>query len=404
MALRHLALEQIDEAELQRLVEGRAPETQEIEYKRQLYGNSDRDCGEYLADISSFANTVGGDIVIGMAAEAGVPTEFEPIQIDPDPEILRLENIARSGLQPRIFGLAIRAVRINGGGVILIMRIPRSYNQPHRIIRQGPGHHRFYARSSAGKYEPSVDELRVLFNRAPELASRLRDFRFDRIAKIAANEIPVRLASPHALILHVIPLSAFNSRRQLPLGPRDNLYIAFPPIGSLYASDFRINVDGLLTVSGAPGPEKPWRGYLQLFHSGIVETVNSSMLRGAGTPESPFLLTALWTEAAIVKYSHIYLSSLGSIGFAPPFVVLVSLIGVKSVLYSFATSGLFEDEAGVLDRDQIHFSEIVIDEVPDDRYEFAKQLRPLLNETANAAGRSATPSFDQSGKFTFKVD
>jgi hypothetical protein len=77
---------------------------------------------------------------------------------------------------------------------------------------------------------------------------------------------------------------------------------------------------------------------------------------------------------------------------------------VKSVLYSFATSGLFEDEAGVLDRDQIHFSEIVIDEVPDDRYEFAKQLRPLLNETANAAGRSATPSFDQSGKFTFKVD
>src|SRR5262252_8760192 len=37
----------------------------------------------------------------------------------------------------------------------------------------------FYARSSAGKYEPNVDELRLLFGRAPQLSDRIRDFRFD---------------------------------------------------------------------------------------------------------------------------------------------------------------------------------------------------------------------------------
>src|ERR1700730_9016759 len=71
-----------------------------------------KDYGEYLADVSSFANTTGGDIIIGMTAEEGVPTGFAPLQIDRDAEILRLDNIARSGLQPRIFGLDIRGYQI----------------------------------------------------------------------------------------------------------------------------------------------------------------------------------------------------------------------------------------------------------------------------------------------------
>src|SRR5215472_18673231 len=110
MTLQHLALDQIDETQLQRLIDGRASERRDIEYKRATYGNADKDYGEYLADISSFANTIGGDIIIGMNAKAGIPTSFELLEIDPDGEILRLENVARSGLQPRIYGFAIREI------------------------------------------------------------------------------------------------------------------------------------------------------------------------------------------------------------------------------------------------------------------------------------------------------
>jgi predicted HTH transcriptional regulator len=167
MALQHLALAQIDQAQLQRLIDGRASETRDIDYKRDTYGNADRDYGEFLADVSSFANTAGGDIIIGMSAEAGIPTGFVPLEIDPDAEILRLENVARSGLQPRIAGLAMRGISIAAGGSVLLVRVPRSYNPPHRIVQQGSGNNRFYARSSAGKYEPNVDELRLLFAQAP---------------------------------------------------------------------------------------------------------------------------------------------------------------------------------------------------------------------------------------------
>jgi hypothetical protein len=245
----------------------------------------------------------------------------------------------------------------------------------------------------------------MLFVRAPQLGDRIRDFRFDRIAKIAANAGSIELLDAHALSLHVIPFSAFDSRLSLPLDPRDRLYEAFPPILSPHPSDFRINVDGLLTLSNAKPNAKAYPAYVQLYHTGMVEAVASLFLQGDGTPQNPGLLTAMKTEASIVKYSHTYLRALLALGCAPPFALLVSLIGVKGVSYSFAMgNSIFEDEARTLDRDQFHFSEVIIEKVPRNPYEYAKLLRPLLDETANAAGRPTTPSFDAAGKFGLKVD
>jgi hypothetical protein len=400
-------LEAVNQSDLQLLIEEQVAEKRDIDYKRDTYGNRDQDYGEFLADVSSFANTAGGEIVIGMTEQAGVPIGFSPVQIDADAEVLRLENIARSGLQPRIFGFAVHAVPIAEGGHVLVLRIPRSYNQPHRIVRQGSGNHRFWARSSAGKYEPNVDELRVLFTRAPQLADRIRDFRFDRIAKIVGGNTPVPLMGNRPLILHVAPLSAFESAQSFRLDINQapqQLFTAFPPIGA-QVGDFRINVDGCLVLSNRGADGRTHRAYAQAFHNGIVEAVDSTFPMGEGTAQNPYRLTSIRTESTIVGASHRYLQSLQARDARAPYVLLVSLIGVKGAFYSFAMAAgtLFEDEAAILDRDQFHFSELVIDDVPLDPYEYAKLLRPLLDQIANAAGRARTPSFDQDGRFRVRI-
>ncbi|MGH8543868.1 MAG: AlbA family DNA-binding domain-containing protein [Gammaproteobacteria bacterium] len=161
----HIRFDQIDEHHLRRVIEIGATESRAIEYKCQTYGKNDDAKAEFLADVSSFANTVGGDLIIGMSATKGVPIAFEPFTGDHDAEILRLESMARGSLQPRIANLQPKVVPLSEGGVALVFRVPRSYNPPHRITFKGKN--RFWARSSAGKYEPDVDELRAIFILAP---------------------------------------------------------------------------------------------------------------------------------------------------------------------------------------------------------------------------------------------
>jgi len=389
---------------LQRLISGQAVETRDIEYKRETYGKADKDHGEFLADISSFANTSGGDIVIGMDAQSGLPTEVSPMTMDEaDSEKLRLESIARSGLQPRIFGLDFRAVPVSGGAVIII-RIPRSYNAPHRLVRQGSGHHRFFARSSAGKYEPNVDELRGLFTRAPQLADRIRDFRLDRVAKIAAGDTPTNLQEKDAIAIHIVPFAAFDKKLSVPLSNVFQFFQKFPPLGGT-ANNFRMNIDGLLTLSNSKPDAASQRAYVQVFRSGIVEAV-SSILLGDGTRERPRRATSLQTERYIVGGTHDYLSQLIELGCDPPFAVLVSLIGVKGIPYTFTSTiqGVVEWDqvTGIFDRDHLHFSETIIEALPPDPYVYANQLRPLFDEIANAAGRHATVSFE-SGRFGYRI-
>jgi predicted HTH transcriptional regulator len=128
MSLAHIPLERLQQSDLQGLIEGQTAEARQIEYKRETYGGNDSARAEFLADVSSFANALGGDLIVGMEANAGIPTAITAFPGDADAECLRLDQIARSGIEPRIQNLEIRAIPIATGGVVIMLRIPRSYN------------------------------------------------------------------------------------------------------------------------------------------------------------------------------------------------------------------------------------------------------------------------------------
>ena len=75
--------EDITEVELQRLIDEERIEKKVLEYKSELPGNNDSDKKEFLADISSFANAIGGDLIYGVIEnrETGKPEKLEGIDI-----------------------------------------------------------------------------------------------------------------------------------------------------------------------------------------------------------------------------------------------------------------------------------------------------------------------------------
>jgi predicted HTH transcriptional regulator len=69
----------ISEEDLRTLVDNSVVERKTLEYKQSLPGNSGADKKEFLADVSSFANASGGDLVIGVTEdrETGTPISIE---------------------------------------------------------------------------------------------------------------------------------------------------------------------------------------------------------------------------------------------------------------------------------------------------------------------------------------
>src|SRR5437016_2544177 len=104
MSITNVDFDRISEANLQSLVENRVAEGIVLDYKRELYGASDSDKREFLKDVSSFANTATGHIIIGIEEEDGLPTKVTGIDGDLDAEMQRLESLLRDRMEPRIIG------------------------------------------------------------------------------------------------------------------------------------------------------------------------------------------------------------------------------------------------------------------------------------------------------------
>ena len=393
--LSHIPLEDISENHLQELIAAQTAETLYIEYKRETYGGNDDQRREFLADISSFANASGGDLIIGMAESRGIPTTFRPITTGAEAERLRLEQMARDGLEPRIAGLQTRIVPLAAGGGVIVIRIPKSYIPPHRVIFKNSN--RFWARTSAGKFEPNVEELRHIFTAAPQLGERIRAFRIERIAKITARETPIPVfGNRRFLVLHVVPYSAFDMRQSLSLSEVEKRWLQFAPIGSSAPTYPCVNFDGFLGLSNADENAPEQRAYIQVFRSGAIESV-AALHDGA-------ILKTIDLEGSVVLYACRYANALHGCGVDPPLVVLVSLIGIKGASFIAGNEAFGLHARGIqADRDQYHFTEGVFETIPANNGEGAPALRPILDHLAGLAGKSSTPTFDGTGNYLLRI-
>ncbi len=207
-------------------------ELKTIEYKLILPGTSNDHKKEFLADVSSFANASGGVVVYGMREEDATAVELVGLDLPSiDKEILRLEGIIRDGLDPRLPNVMIRPIALQSGRVSFLIRVPRSWLLPHRVKYGGTS--RFYSRTSAGKYELDVSELRPLFALSTTATERIRDFRTERLSKIMAQEIPVKLNDNPRIVLHIVPLMAFDQSTRFDISSRELETDSLEPMGFL---------------------------------------------------------------------------------------------------------------------------------------------------------------------------
>ena len=389
--------EEINAAHIQALIDDSVSEQRTIEYKRELPGLTADARRDFLGDVSSFANGAGGDLVFGITAEAGVPLQFNPLDFDRDKETLRWEEVIRSGIQPRIPSVRMHPIDVEGGRVLLI-RIERSYVAPHAVTFKSSSF-RFFSRTAAGRFQLDLDQVRHAFVAGADLGNRIRDFRAERLGRIAADEGPLPLDTHPKLVAHLIPIGALAAPTEHDLGmiaATDLLQPGFEvaPKGE------RWNIDGLLSVNVSP--EGPAWSYSQLFRNGIIECVDAYWLEPILQDErfTPPWMYGVRVERLLIEGIGRQLGLLKRLDVGFPVVVLVAIVGLRGVMLVGGNSNwpYREPPSGLrrVDRDVLLLPDLLIEDSAED---MAGTLRPLLDSIWQASGLSESPYFDAEGKW-----
>jgi hypothetical protein len=271
-----LPIDKITEDSLKALISNGVAESRTIEYKVELPGGSDEEKREFLSDVSAFSNTSGGDIIYGMREKDSNPIELVGVESSNfDADLLRMDNILRDGINPRIIWQT-QAVKLQSGRKAIVIRAPRSWNGPHRVIFRG--HDKFYARSTNGKYALDVEQLRVAFVGGAAVMEKIQTFRLDRIIQISKDQSLWSAEGPLSrIVLHLIPMDAFSGAVDYDVISlkKDNHNLR--PMKS-HGWGARINLQGLQICStlGSEGIQS----YTQYYRTGIVEAVEARWLSG----------------------------------------------------------------------------------------------------------------------------
>jgi hypothetical protein len=397
------SFDEITKADIDFLIDSKIGEVKTLEYKGKLPGSQDDDKKEFLADISSFANASGGDIIYGIkeavnekGKKTGEPEAVVPLQgITADEAKLQIENIIRTGIEPRIpvYVKVIDGYGTNGKGFVILVRISQSFASPHMVTFKNAS--RFYCRNSAGKYQLDVQEIRNAFLATDSQSERIRSFLHNRLAKIIADETPVALSTEHRLVLHILPLNPFLNHQRLPLNSNGELTLDFRPIAAS-GWDHRYTLDGFVTYDRDYENKTLNNSYCLVFFDGVVEAVYSNILRVKGglkpkKGETAFIASIAY-EKQIIEAIKNYFIGYRKFGIETPMVVSMTLLGCKGAyMWTDFASGL---DSHPIDRDVAILPQVQIGSLDAD---IPTMMRPIFDAVWNACGLPRSYNYTADG-------
>jgi hypothetical protein len=385
-------LSNIQSEDIDGLLRNRVREDRTTEYKSKISLDPDR----LMKAVSSFANSIGGDLIFGIQAQDGIPISIsglDPLSIDK--EMLRVTQLARTVLQPPLAlrDVDFKVVDSTDGRSVLVLRIPQSWARPHQMKSNGI----FYARSAVGSYFLDVSELRQAFEMSESLPERINKFIDQQITKISKGVTPIRMvgSAPEAVprvIFHLIPISAFLANLRIHIGLRAAELETLAPAYSYSLSGIspnyrhRMNLEGW--VNFLSDSNKLIEAYTQIHRNGIVEVVIVPDL-DSRTNAPPSVDSGY--EVLLALAFPDYLIKLAALGIGAPFVLGLSLVNVRKWYFKARTRNLSEYP---FDQDIVSVPPLTIEEPG---FDTDAALLDLFNIVWQSVGHERSPR-DAGGK------
>jgi len=366
---------EIDISDIQYLVDNKVEESRTLEYKRELdggkYGSS-----EFLADFIAFANSGGGDLIIGVEEGSGIdkgkPVDIPGIPIkNEDEDRLTLNNTIRDKVSPRFMDFQSHYIQLDNGYYVVVIRIKQSWNKPHMINNASRD---FFVRNTSGKHTMDISEIRSSIFATRTDKEQLAEFRENRLLSVMANTInDVYLKDAPRIVIHAIPFTSFSEAApSIPVKAMEGYK------SPLYISP-RLNFDGRFMLID----EGSEYSYIQLFRNGIFEyakAVYTESMENYHRNSIRAFDPSVFKE--VIFHLENGLEFLSANGVDTPISLSVSLVGFKGVSF-WAQQISIRPIGHILDRDLLILPEVIVTDYSANLLEL---LQDNLDIISNAFG------------------
>ena len=352
-----------------------------LDYKLELYGYTNSAKRELLKDVSAFANSSGGDLIIGVEEEkhlqkfnlVGVKTSNIAKEID------RIEQIIYAGLEPRLDCFKIKSIEITKNTYILIIRIEKSPLFPHMISFQRNS--RFYVRKSDKNILLDVYELRDMFLKSENIEENIRNENKKRILNVLSNDTIIPIIGGPKLMINFIPYNFSKNINKINFSDNE-IKLPLP--------HKRINFDGLLSYqTNNSGID----AYCQIYRSGIIEFVTTSN-KVFGNVYNPFnkneKINVIYGyengfENYIINKSLALFKLAKSLNIKLPIYVFVSIIDANGYRIIYKNHDFRNKLTNTIDREILELPEV---ELKPSKINFKKSFLDIINMIWNACGEN----------------
>lgn len=393
MSIHGIPLAQVNAALLESLRANAVAESRQLDYKERLPGESDDDKRELLADVTAFANTAGGDLIYGVRERRdaqGAMGEPEAIVglpgVNLDQAKLRLENVLRDCIDPRIPALTFHAIPRDPDPPCLVLRVPKSPYGLHMATYKGVS--RFYGRGASGRFLLDWGQIRAGFLQAQTAEDRVRRFRLERVARVLAGETPIPTGPAPKVIFHALPLTPTDVWEQFQaLNETDLVNVLRPLAGS--PGNWRHTLDGFVMHANRSDPSR--QAYSLCYRDGGIEAMSSGILEQDPRRGGFY---GHHVEVSVIQAVTHYQRLWTLLGMTGPMMMALALSGVQGLKILVTADRASPIEEETFDRDVALIPEVIVHDLGE---RADRMLRPLFDVMWNGGGWSRSPWYNANG-------
>jgi hypothetical protein len=378
------------------LITNGVSESQNLEFKKEVWRRDDRAIKDMLKDISAMANAYGGILIIGMTEDEDTGQATEIINVpDAEDERDRILSSCLTNLQPRIIGIDIRV--LGDDKKILLVHVPNS-STIHQIIFAHL--YQFWFRHDRQQSVMTYNELRDKFTSEQITQSSLKEL-------INSRYNLNKRQGKTQLVLRAFPLVNKTNLNLKDEGIRDILKFSSLDRPNGWTFNFstaiaKPTINGVMVGGGT-------RKTLELFRSGYIEGIiedadglmSETVRNFIATDGTQHMQAEILTGLAVIEYTLSFCNRVQSInshlGQDTQYAIGIELHRVSS--YYLPESGLRGSQYHVKRWDE---EEIIIDPIVLDTMDPVKITKELGDRVWQAFGFEEEP-FYKEGNFDFSV-